>query len=152
MRRQSVQELYLQSIPLAVIVNEEEPFIDIKTTINVEEALKTLCVHKMQMCPVYDEETKSYPYVCSRLDMIGILSWSVSDGWGKGSLVELLESEEHVVDPRLWKFRMNDHVIDLLEPFSKGVHHILVENDEYVKDGTQNEEFDEKPNYFVSQC
>eukprot|EP01083_Nonionella_stella_P159525 520444_1 len=130
-RRSSVHEAFLQNIPLAVVVNNEKIMkkIDIKS--NLKDTLVALCCDNDQALPVFNTDTNEYEFVASRLDIISMIAWTETDGWKESPLLDVLETEEHVVDPRIFQFGMNDSVVACLEPFSKGVHHILVKNAEY---------------------
>lgn len=130
-RRSSVHEAFLQNIPLAVVVDNENPMSSIDINSTLKEALTKLCSQDSDALPVFDEKTGLYEYVASRLDIIGMVAWTTTDGWKSSPLLDVLESEQHVVDPRIFQFTMNDSVVSCLEPFSKGVHHILIKNEEY---------------------
>ncbi len=58
------------------------------------------------------------------------------------------EAEEHIISPGIWKYDMGDGILTLLDPFSKGVHHVLIKNEEY---DASNEEEEENPYYILSQ-
>ena len=153
-RRSSVHEAFLTHIPLAVVVDHENPMKSIDINSNLKEALISLCSENAEALPVFDpKSTKDYKYVASRLDIIAMVSWSNTDGWKESPLIDVLESEEHVVDPRIFEFTMNDSVLACLDSFSKGVHHILVKNQEYQTEETKDDdlEFDSISNGFTEQ-
>ena len=154
-RRSSLHELYLTSVPLGVILNHEKKWSEISVNSSVSQALQTLCREGRSVLPVWNQQLKEYQYCCSRLDIVSMIAWSKgeskgesngeskgeskdtnnvsSPSWRESPLIDVLETEEHVVDPRIWKFTLTDPLIKLMEPFSKGVHHVLVEDEDFNK-------------------
>eukprot|EP01084_Bolivina_argentea_P112130 200008_1 len=136
-RRSSVHEAYLQNIPLAVVVNNEKIMKSININSTIQDALIALSDDKYQALPVFDKQTDKYEYVASRLDIISMIAWTQKHEWKQSPLLDVLQTEEHVIDPRIFQYTMNDSVVVCLEPFSKGVHHILVQNEEYEIEETK---------------
>lgn len=162
-RRSSVHEEYLQNVPLAVVVNNEKKMLYIKQTVTLEEALLALCQGNQSASgtdalPVYNDLDGKFEHCCSRLDIISMLAWSHSSDWKSAPLMDIIRSEEdsHVVSPKIFKFTMGDAVVSCLESFSKGVHHILVHNEEYVEPSAkgsddEDDDVEEQKYYWVSQ-
>ena len=147
--RTSVHEMYLQAIPLAVITDEDKPFAKININFTIEDTLYQLSKNIFKVLPVWDDKQNKYISMVSRLDILSMLVWSKDNQWRKSSIKDIIETEEHIIDNRIWQYTLDDTVISLLDPFSKGVHHILVKNNEY---DPNNEEIQEKPYYILSQC
>ena len=148
-RRASLTELYLHSIPLGVVINNDKKWSEININSTVEEALQVLCREGRSVLPVWNQTSKKYEYCCSRLDIVSMIAWSKDTEWRKSPLIDILETEEHIVDPRIWGYTLADSVINLMEPLSKGVHHVLVKDEDYQETNEIDAEY--APYYFVSQ-
>ena len=142
-----------------------------KESATLEEALLALCQNGKHdsgtdALPVRNDKDGTYEYCCSRLDIISMLAWSQSESdWKSAPLMDVLQSDDdaHVVSPKIFSFSMDDAVVTCLEYFSKGVHHILVTNEEYQapdpeandKDNDNSDEdsdaVEEQKYYWVSQ-
>lgn len=117
-RRTSVHEAYLQNIPLAAIVDMDgKDMISIDIHATLEQTLNKLCDVKnnLQAIPVFNKSTNKYEYIASRLDIIAMLAHKKEsdEEWMKAPLLDVLESEVHAVDPRIFQRTLNDVVIDV---------------------------------------
>lgn len=162
-RRASIHSIYLESIPLAVMIDYAASTAPL--TVHLDESISDVFTkmntHKLKVILVVDRETGQFCNFASRLDLIAQIAFSENADWMDEDLRVFLEGEDpqsHVIDTRVWSFPMTTRANALLDPMSKGVHHILVENEQWSddksdsdSDSDSNDDLADQPRYILSQ-
>ena len=104
-RRGSIHCDFLQLVPLISVCDPDQKVNTVNIKASLEDTFKQLNACKVSQLPVINDNGE-YEYIVSRLDIISMLAWSnhIDESWKKSPLIDVLDSEDHAVDVKVFKF------------------------------------------------
>ena len=129
-RRTSVIELFLETVPLLAMIDDEQQLITAYANESMESVLKKMmnAEHAIYCLPIIDEHTKRIAHTVTRLDIIAQAMFAETSDWANDPISTGLtdsSSEAHITDTHVWPFTIDHTLLNLLDPLSKGIYKLL---------------------------
>jgi len=109
----------------ALLTYNKKPLIHVEPTTTVEQALDLFATHNILSAPIFDKIANDFTGTVSVWDLMSHILLTDPPGSMDHKVSSIQGTSRE--SSKFFVFRMNDRLEKLLEPFSNGIHRVLVE-------------------------